>query len=295
MGKYRIVDTRFRILKKGKIALACALAIGGLGVGTTAYATDYFTDIAVSLGTVTNTDGIIDMVSQTASNNGSSTASRALTAYDNVVFKPGSWATSTYTSGTYTGEAGGPSSQYTLTSTALSSFPDLTLTFSSGANANNITKANYLVIYSANQSGSASIYGSSGTYPTLATTSSDYTANLVFNGVNTVTGYTNIDAGMITIAGSQVNFAGTVEAGAISIGGSGIYFNSNVDLNTRTMTYTGGYDVVLHAGMNDGNVNFAGNNGTLTLDTGNINGSPLNQNFAIALNAGAIRRIVSQA
>ena len=48
MNSFRVMDTKFRILKGGKIGLACSIALIGamLILGSTkANATDYFTDV----------------------------------------------------------------------------------------------------------------------------------------------------------------------------------------------------------------------------------------------------------
>lgn len=280
MGKYRIVDTRFRILKKGKIALACAIAIGGLSVSTTsAHATDYFQANTIYNGRIyTDGNGLsgdysaADRVYLQAVSNATN-----VTSSDSVVFAP--VGTTSYWSGVkygtligdpYVGSTGSGTfivsgDCFYYQNVAFGVAASYTITFDAGDTATNIYKVN-AINYS---TGSIPNVDPTVAYTTLSNPT--YTANLVFNGVNTVTGYTDIADGTITIAGSNVNFAGTVTAGNISIGGSGIYFNSLVKLSD-TMTYIGGYSTVLHAGMS-GDVNFAGNNGTLTLDTGNINGS----------------------
>ncbi len=90
MNSFRVMNTRFRILKGGKIALAFSIAlIGGmLTLGSTkANATDYFTDVNTTLGTTDNLTGFFDVTSaQTATNAGTTSVTRTETSADSVVF-----------------------------------------------------------------------------------------------------------------------------------------------------------------------------------------------------------------
>ena len=56
MNSFRVMNTRFRILKGGKIGLACSIALigGTLILGSTkANATDYFTGTSTGLSPLT--------------------------------------------------------------------------------------------------------------------------------------------------------------------------------------------------------------------------------------------------
>ena len=65
MNSFRVVDTKFRILKGGKIGLSLSIALmaGMLMFGSTkAAATDYFTGVTTNtLGTASVTDGAFDI------------------------------------------------------------------------------------------------------------------------------------------------------------------------------------------------------------------------------------------
>ena len=105
MNSFRVMNTRFRILKGGKIGLAFSIAlIGGmltLGI-TKANATDYFTE--TSTGTSTGTSTVISNLTngitvETATNtkiNGNNTDTRNAVTTDDVIFAPTSWANSYY-------------------------------------------------------------------------------------------------------------------------------------------------------------------------------------------------------
>src|SRR6218665_1737475 len=105
MNSFRVMDTKFRILKGGKIGLACSIALIGamLILGSTkANATDYFTDVNTTLGTTDNLTGFFDVTSaQTATNAGITSVTRTETSADSVVFNPTAWATSSYTTVTF--------------------------------------------------------------------------------------------------------------------------------------------------------------------------------------------------
>lgn len=108
----------------------------------------------------------------------------------------------------------------------------------------------------------------------LTPTTEAYTANLVFQGTNVVSGNTTIDGGNIELKGG-VTFAGTVQAGSAEVKTSSqITFNDHVDLTlgtTEAITFHNGGNVVLNNGL-AGNVDFNGQNATVTLSNGNING-----------------------
>ena len=157
MNSFRVMNTRFRILKGGKIGLAFSIALigGTLTLGSTkANATNYFTDVNTTLGTVNNTTLTFGVTSaQTATNAGTTSVTRTETSADSVVFNPTAWATSSYTTVTDVGDFdvdtplnGIDYSRYTL-NTSNSALPALTLTFDVGAKALNISKINNLTIY----------------------------------------------------------------------------------------------------------------------------------------------------
>ena len=108
MNSFRVMNTRFRILKGGKIGLACSIALIGAMLilsSTKANATDYFTDVNTTLGTTDNLTGFFDVTSaQTATNAGTTSVTITGTSVsDSVVFNPTAWATSSYTTVTFNG------------------------------------------------------------------------------------------------------------------------------------------------------------------------------------------------
>lgn len=281
MNSFRIVDTSFRILKGGKIGLATSIAlIGGmLTLGSTsANAVDYFTQ-SISSGSIWDNGESVTRYT----NSNITTNTRTSVLVEDVVFRPIGIASS------YVGiwqnnidsiAEGVLGSQdvniyntnfsreysniswlfYSSSSTyGINAVNNHTLTFANGANADNIYKniSNNTI----NRDGSYS--------------SVDFTANLVFNGTNVVSGNTDIDAGNIELRGG-VTFAGTVQAGSADVyTSSQITFNDHVDLtpgSTDTLTFHNGGNVVLNNGL-DGNVDFSGQNATVTLSNGNINGN----------------------
>jgi outer membrane autotransporter protein len=154
-----------------------------------------------------------------------------------------------------------------------------TVTFLAGDNANDIYKNLGNNIKVDNISGNGRYIGTLQDYEYryLDNESFDYTANLVFQGVNTVSGYTDIDGGSIQINGS-VNFAGTVEAGNVNVNTtSGVYFNSNVVLNSaqgfeNAIVFERAGEVSFNADL-DGSVDFAGNDGIVMLNDSQVTGS----------------------
>lgn len=169
-----------------------------------------------------------------------------------------------------------------------------TVTFLTGSNANSIGKAapfSYHVTTGYNGSSGTRVYG----YTTV-TDNNPYVANLVFNGINTVSGNTDIGSdGQVSIVGGPVNFAGTVNARQISVENGDVNFNGTVTLNNLTgsgLTF-GSAQTVTFSGAADltGNVNFAGYNGNLRLNngsnvTGNITTDSGNSNSGIVTFGG---------
>ena len=288
MKSFRVKDARFRILKGGKIGLSLSISLIGSTLifgSINSFATDYFTDVDAGLSTNNYSQGSISLDLQTAANNGTTIATRTETTSDSVVFKPTSWANSYYTGATYTSDYYGNSTgteAFSLLNTTENLL--LNLTFSSGANANDIYKDN-TTIY--NTDSTSAIFTST-TKNLVSTSSTNYTANLIFSGNNTVSGYTDIDNGNIAINGTAT-FSGTVQASSIDINTTNtITFNSAVDLSPTSTTYN--YDLKFNSAGNiilnsdlTGNVTVTANNqGTITTTglnqtiTGNIGTSVSN-------------------
>lgn len=132
MKSFRIIDTKFRILKGGKIGLAASIAlIGGmLMLGSTgANAEDYFTGINSTGGSFTldnSLGGTAEAPLQdnvlTAETRSNATAgtndNRGSTVIENVVFKPTSFVTSTYTSSGSSITDASDNTNYTVASTS---------------------------------------------------------------------------------------------------------------------------------------------------------------------------------
>ncbi|MDX9902186.1 MAG: hypothetical protein RBT22_11925, partial [Aliarcobacter sp.] len=266
MNSFRVMNTRFRILKGGKIGLAFSIALigGTLTLGSTkANATDYFT------GTSTTTSMLVNGITvETATNtktNGTNTDTKSTASIDDVIFAPISWANSYYiVPSTVSDYYGTGQNAYSLNQNP--EYLKLDLTFASSANANNITKQGAL-IYTAPITPAFVPVSSSSTYSLTQTPSSiDYTANLIFQGNNTVSGYTGIGDGNIKVNGSNVVFNGIVTAGSIDVStiGTGT-FNSNVNITSLNMTGTG--TVVLNSDLT-GNVVTTGNNQGILTTTG---------------------------
>jgi len=273
MNSFRVIDTRFRILKGGKIGLAMSIAlIGGmLTLGSTkAVATDYFADIASNTsGTSSVTTGTFDITVQTGINSGTAAVTRTEVTSDSVVFKPTSWTTSSYAP-TFTVDNDDDSNGFVDSSTyALNTTYSplvLNLTFDAGANALDITK-DTTTLSSATLLGSVNITANT-TYNLTTAISSAYTANLIFNGSNTISGNTNIEDGNIQLDGSAT-FTGAVTAGSIDVNTTNeVTFNSTVDLSagtTNTLSFNTAGNVILNSDLTGGNVvTTANNQGTLT-------------------------------
>ena len=278
MNSFRVVDTKFRILKGGKIGLSLSITLIGSLLNfnsTNAYATDYFTDVDTTLGTNSNTSGTFDLTVQTAINTGVLSNTRTETTFDDIIFKPTSWATTSYSSSTFNGDVDNSIpldsvidySQYTINSVS-ASLPELTLTFDTSSNALNISK-NSLLKYDTTASGTVNI-SSNTTYNLNSVSSSLYTANLIFNGSNTVSGNTDIDNGNIKLNGTAT-FVGTVEAGSIDVDTTNtITFNSAVDLSpgtTDTMRISTNGNIILNSDLT-GNITTTANNQGIVTSTG---------------------------
>ena len=278
MNSFRVMNTKFRILKGGKIGLACSIALIGamLILGSTkANATDYFTDVNTTLGTTDNLTGFFDVTSaQTATNAGTTSVTISGTSVsDSVVFNPTAWATSSYTTVTFNADidddipANGIDYSTYILNTSNSALPSLTLTFDTTANASNISKVNHLTVYSAPISGSVNVFSNT-SYALTQTLTAPYVANLVFTGSNTVSGYTDIENGNIQLNGSAT-FTGPVTAGSVNVNTTNtVTFNDTVNLSPGTtdeLKFIVDGNVVLNSNL-IGNITSGGDNlGTVTI------------------------------
>lgn len=250
----------FRIIKVGNKAVSVAIcALTGLMVtmSGTANALDYFNAVANSpFGQNGQT------VNQYSASIAPSTNHTSTDNSQDVIFRP-TGVTSTYTG--YTGAA--------WTSTSVSGqgvASTYTITFTTGAQANDIYK--FVSGYGTNGTGGLnySVNGSGG----YNATGVDYTSNLVFQGINTITGSTNIESGAITVSGGPVYFAGAVTAGSVNINGGDVYFSSNVGSSTQLTFNTANKVSFQGAADLAGSVNFNGYNATLELSSGsNVSGN----------------------
>ncbi|MDD4330111.1 MAG: hypothetical protein PHD79_09170, partial [Aliarcobacter sp.] len=272
MNSFRVMNTRFRILKGGKIGLAFSIALigGTLTLGSTkANATDYFTGTSTVLSPLTSGSVTVETATNTATN-GNNTDTRNAATVDNVIFAPTSWANSFYIPTSTSTDYYGPLQDAYI----LNQNPDylkLELTFASGANANNITKQGS-TLYSAPVSPTYVPVSSTSTYSLTSTpTSIDYAANLIFQGNNTVSGYTAISDGNIKLNGDNIVFNGTVNAGSIDVAAVGTTtFKSAVNVSTGPvddLKFSAAGTVVLNSDLT-GNVVTTGNNKGILTTTG---------------------------
>ncbi|MDD2888250.1 MAG: hypothetical protein PHY66_10635, partial [Aliarcobacter sp.] len=301
MNSFRVVDTKFRILKGGKIGLSLSIALiaGMLTLGSiNAYSQTFFD--GVTDGT-TYTSGDISATAKSDTGVVSDNYSM-ISSSENIIFKPervvssyigvedyepsgispnqstallGSAGTTTGTSNNiadgsyvYTGDDGygniGPITATNYDKLYYQTFTPstaFTVTLVSTAEVNNIIKQTSQY-YSVNNTATYNIANTS------------YTANLVFSGSNTVLGTTSIDDGNIKLDGSA-SFGGTVDAGSIDVNTtSTITFNSAVDLSAGTtdaMNFTQAGTVLLNDDFTGNVTTSANDSGTLTI-VGNSSG-----------------------
>jgi uncharacterized protein with beta-barrel porin domain len=237
----------------------------------------YFDNIATS-GSVSATDpsGPNSLTLPIYYNTGTTSITRSDTAADNLLFSP-TWVTNSYSEVVLTSPAvvPGSTSTFTITTSPPSSAPtSFGLTLAAGSNAGNISKSDYPLYHTAVPAGPVIVFGNpTGTY--ISTSTSPYTANLTFNGVNAVSGYTDIDGGNITINGG-VTFAGTVQAGGIDINTESLVtFNSQLDLSPgadHSLRFHDAGNVSLNGGLT-GNILYSGNNAIVSLSNGSISGN----------------------
>ena len=289
MNSFRVVDAKFRILKGGKIGLAICIALTGgiLLFGTTnASATDYFTDVQKNASVnVSDTTGLYDVTVETATNSGTTTSTRTEISADSVVFKPTSWVGSTYGTPSFLGDVDSDSngsadySTYNLNRTTSDLI--LNLTFDSNANASSISK-DATTISTAPISSFVNIYSHTTYNLTSSSSSSAYTANLIFNGSNTVSGNTDIDDGNIQIKGNNVVFQGAIKADSIDINSSGVAsLNTISGSTTSDIVFSGAGTANLYNNLAGDISTTANNQGTITsvgssqTITGNVGTSTL--------------------
>ena len=289
MNSFRVVDAKFRILKGGKIGLAICIALTGgiLLFGTTnASATDYFTDVQKNASVnVSDTTGLYDVTVETATNSGTTTSTRTEISADSVVFKPTSWVGSTYGTPSFLGDVDSDSngsadySTYNLNRTTSDLI--LNLTFDSNANASSISK-DATTISTAPISSFVNIYSHTTYNLTSSSSSSAYTANLIFNGSNTVSGNTDIDDGNIQIKGNNVVFQGAIKADSIDINSSGVAsLNTISGSTTSDIVFSGAGTANLYNNLAGDISTTANNQGTITTVgssqtiTGNVGASTL--------------------
>ena len=160
MNSFRVADTRFRILKGGKIGLSLSISLISSALifsSTNAFADDYFTGVKSTLSSSTTTPASGDnpITVQKAENSDILLNSSIKTGNDTnpVVFKPTSWANSSYKDPTFSPAQTDPMypqypNRYILAKDDLPSL-ELNLTFDSGATSGSISK-NSTTFYSAN-------------------------------------------------------------------------------------------------------------------------------------------------
>ena len=233
MSRFRVENARFRILKGGKIGLSLSIALLGTVVFSpiNLYSADYFTGVQANTtnvqGTGSNSGNSYTIDVQQATNSGSTNDNvlNSSTTSDDIVFKPTSFATSSYTNPTFATldtDPYAPKPDRFLVNKTTDESLILTLTFDSGSSANNISKdTTSTIFYSANSVANGYVgVSSSNLNPTLnltPTTGVNYTANIIMSGNNTVAGTTNLGSdGNINIQG-KVEFQDSVTAGSIDM------------------------------------------------------------------------------
>ncbi len=284
MKSFRVIDTKFRILKGGKIGLSLSISLVTSSLifsQISAHAETFFDNEWTTGTTYTTPDVTVTERSNTGINTG--IYSQTSTT-ENIIFRPDRVAES-YTGvtdneisgtnsvtvatdgttgtaansiadGTYIDGGGFSATNYDYAHyTTLNPDTDFTVTLTSGSTVNNIVKETSTYYYVNSTDG----YMSS---------SDAYVANIVFSGSNTVYGTTNIDDGNIKLDGS-VTFTGTVDAGSIAVDTtSTITFNSDVDLTAGTtdaMNFSVNGNVLINEDFT-GNITSGGDNlGTVTI------------------------------
>ena len=287
MNSFRVMDTKFRILKGGKIGLACSIALIGamLILGSTkAYSQTYFN--GVTDGT-TYTSGDISATAKTDTGS-SSVTYNFVSSSEDIFFNP-ERVLSSY-KGVMDYEVTGSSpnqsvilsgSSGTNNGTLINNIADGTYTYTTlDSNLDPIigTEDNYDKAYyesftpstiftvrltsgaeAKNINKNASLYYSVDSATGYNITNNPYTANLIFDGSNIIHGNTNIGNGNIQLNGGVV-FKGTVATGSIDVNAGITTFEDTVTATTTTIT---GGTVILNSNLT-GNVVTIGNQGILT-------------------------------
>ncbi|QKJ27453.1 autotransporter domain-containing protein [Aliarcobacter cibarius] len=310
MSSFRVQNARFRILKGGKIGLCLSIALLSSVISPTSlFSADYFTGVQATVTPTTATgtgSGNNYSLTVEQANNVSNTllnqnVSNTSTLTDDIVFKPTSWATSSYTNPifapTYTNAYGTTIPDRFNVNKTIDKPLILNLTFDSFANANNIYKDTSSTLFYQGISQPAGYVVASVSNPTLnlsTNNSTNYTANIIMSGNNTVAG--NIDIGSdgnINIIGSNVEFKGNVTAGNTDIS-NGATLNSlgnitsNINgttANSGTLNMNGSSQTVTgNIGNTNSLQNFNVTSGTTTL-TGNLNATNTNISNGATLNS----------
>ncbi|MFA9238830.1 MAG: hypothetical protein ACEQSQ_02925 [Candidatus Paceibacteria bacterium] len=296
MNSFRVVDTKFRILKGGKIGLSLSIAlIGGILLSTTKAGAETFFD--GTTGTIYSSGGIS---AQEKSDDGDITANyNTVSSSESIVFKP-ERVVSSYTGVSDYEISGTPLNQSSvfqasdgITTGAYNNLANGTYTYSgldaygdpttfSGTNYDRayyqtFTPSTIFTITLDSNAQANNIYKDSSTYYRVnstngyATNSDAYAANLIFSGSNIIHGTTDIDAGNIKLNGTTT-FTGTVESGSIDLDTTDtITFNSAVDLSsgtTDTMKISTNGNIILNSDLT-GNVTTTANNQGILTTTGN--------------------------
>ncbi|MCB9096680.1 MAG: autotransporter domain-containing protein [Arcobacter sp.] len=303
MNSFRVIDTRFRILKGGKIGLSLSISLIGSALvfgSVNSYAVDYFTDVqsTVSDSTTTPSGGTNPITVEKAVNGGSVNTTRTENDMNPVVFKPTSWANSSYTDPTFAAAETTPTvypARYYLGKEDFVPL-ELNLTFASGASSGSISK-NSTTFYSANITPLGYIADNPGIPTQTLTTvvSNNYKANLIFEGSNTVSGSTNIEDGNIKIDGS-IDFNGTVTAGSIEVDTTDTAtFGSNVSLSSGAgnLNFSQDGSIILNSNFSGNITNTNSGDGNITtVGINNINGNIGNSsNFLNSLSVGDLTTI----
>ncbi|PUE63916.1 autotransporter outer membrane beta-barrel domain-containing protein [Arcobacter caeni] len=295
MNSFRVMNTRFRILKGGKIGLSFSIAlIGGLMMlsSTKAYSQTYFdgvTDTIYSSGDISVTaksDTGISSVNYSSIQPSTDIIfqpERVVSSYKGVMdyevtgtspnqsinlagsngTNNGSFNSIANGNYTYTGDDGyGHLVPITATNydrayyDVFTPSKIFTITLDSGAEAKNISKNN-------------SVYYSVDSTNGYITNNDSYTANLIFSGSNTIWGNTDIENGNIQLNGNII-FKGTVKAGSLDVNAGITNFEDNLTATTTTIT-TGIANFNTLRGTTNSNIVFSGA-GTANL-YGNLTGS----------------------
>lgn len=250
MSHFRVENARFRILKGGKIGLSLSIALASSLIlyPVDGNATDYFTDVDVTLinpkyttnGTSVDGNTPYSLTVEQATNDTNKTSAIRKTTdndydeNDDIIINPTSWASSSYNNPIFKPEINdidNPSNnkpdRFEVTKTQNNDL-NLTLTFDTDANANNISKSTDDVTFYSVEDGTTGIKKASdvtGTGTTLnlnQNSSKDYTTTIAMSGNNTIAGTVVLGAqDSIKLNGAGIVFGDTVDAGDIIVNSNG--------------------------------------------------------------------------